>query len=533
MKIIRPFSVDFASAFTRASAATYFDKDGVFQTASTNIPRWGYDPETLEPLGLLVEPAVTNLLLRSEEFDNASWIKSGATVTADAIDAPDGNTTADLIVETSGGSEHQIFQLVSFVSGIEYAVSFFAKAKERSNLQINLNDAAFPTQSEARFDLIEKDVSFSGPGITNSEIKQLQDGWFFCSVSAVCDTTTTTAVSIRLMNSPTGLGYSGDGASGLYLWGAQLEAGSAPTSYIATTSATVTRAADVVSGGNVFVDVAITETEWTAGTYTLGTRRYVGTDLYEVVADPSTHSAPVAGAAADPPTWILVGKINKFRMFDQSISTPVENTDEIQFTVVPDTIINALAFFEVDATDIRIKVTDPVDGIVYEKDVSLVDNSLITDFYPYFFEPITRANEYTTIDLPPYAGARIDIWLGNEGSTTKLGECVAGLQADLGVTNFNTTVGIIDYSRKETDAFGNPIILERAFSKRAEYDVTVKTGAIAGINKLLSSLRATPIVYIGDVNRPETIVFGYYRDYNIILSSWVVSEATIEVEGLT
>ena len=79
------------------NTATRINSSGKIEIVNANLPRFDYDPATLAPRGLLIEEQRTNLLLRSEEFDNASWAKTNATITVNATTAPDGTTTADLI----------------------------------------------------------------------------------------------------------------------------------------------------------------------------------------------------------------------------------------------------------------------------------------------------------------------------------------------------------------------------------------------------------------------------------------------------
>ena len=94
--------------------------------------------------------------------------------------------------------------------------------------------------------------------------------------------------------------------------------------------------------------VAITETEWTAGTYETGTLRYVGTDLYEVTADPDTDDEPTAGAAKDPATWVKIGKINRWKMFSGIIAEKTEQTGgPIEVEIEPGSVVNAVALFGV------------------------------------------------------------------------------------------------------------------------------------------------------------------------------------------
>ena len=278
-------------------------------------------------------------------------------------------------------------------------------------------------------------------------------------------------------------------------------------------------------------NVAITETLWTAGTYTLGQERYVGTRLYKVLVA-STTDNPTVGVTLTPPSWQDIGAINRFKMFDQVVNTQTTRTSLIDVNVLPGTIINALAMFDLDGVSTTVTMTDPIEGVVFNETKSLQDNTIIIDWYSYFFESITTRSDVVFLGLPAYGGATIRIQVNAGASTAAIGEVVIGKQRNLGVTNFGTSVSILDYSRKETDEFGNTIVETRPFSKRADFDVTVETGAIAAVQKALASIRTTPTVFIGDEDRAETIVYGFYRGFNIIISTPSISDCSIEVEGL-
>ena len=278
-------------------------------------------------------------------------------------------------------------------------------------------------------------------------------------------------------------------------------------------------------------NVTITDTLWTAGTYTLNTQRYVGTRLYKVIVA-STTDNPTVGVTLTPPSWQDIGAINRFKMFDQVVNTQTTRTGLIDVSILPGTIINALAMFDLNGVTTTITMTDPVEGVVFTETKSLQDNTIIIDWYSYFFESITTVSDVVFLGLPAYGGATIRIQVNAGAATAAIGEVVIGRQRNLGVTNFGTSVSILDYSRKETDAFGNTIVETRPFSKRADFDVTVETGSVAAVQKALASIRTTPTVFIGDEDRAETIVYGFYRGFNIIISTPSISDCSIEVEGL-
>lgn len=279
-------------------------------------------------------------------------------------------------------------------------------------------------------------------------------------------------------------------------------------------------------------NVAITETLWTAGTYATGVQRYEGITLYEVIASPSTTDQPSVGAVAAVPTWKVIGAIGRFKMFDNVISTQSTRTGTIVVTVDPGQIVNAAAFFGLAGNTINVTMTDPVEGVVYNETKTLQDNTLIADWYAYFFESIYPLTDAVFTDLPSYLNATITVTIDAGAATAACGEMVIGRQSLLGVSNFGTSVSIQDYSIKTTDDFGNVVIQERAYSKRADYDVTVETNRVATVQKLLADIRTTPTVFIGEEDKPETVVYGFYKSFNIVISTPSISDCSIEVEGL-
>lgn len=279
-------------------------------------------------------------------------------------------------------------------------------------------------------------------------------------------------------------------------------------------------------------NVAITETAWTAGIYTTGTERYVGTTLYRVVASPSTTDEPTAGAAATPATWVAVGSINRFEMFDFSIGQKTSRTSPIEVTITPGEVVNTIALFElVNATSIRVQVIDPVDGTVYDQTRTLADYTGIIDWYRYFFDPYVLAADAVFTDLPAYASAAITVTITG-GGTVEVGEMVLGRAKVYGSTAINTRLGIEDFSRKERDEFGNFNIVERRFAKLHGFDVLLGNNEVNSIFGALSTARATATLYIGGDDYAETYALGFFRDFTILRSGPVTSELSIEIEGL-
>jgi hypothetical protein len=233
--------------FRRSSTGTYVDADGLIKTANIDQPRFDHYPATGQSLGLLVEEQRTNVALHSEQFDNAAWSKSASSVTANTSTAPDGATTADKLVNDSSTGEHSISGSNVLFGGLATGATFscYAKAAELTRIAIG-----YPF-TYAVFDLSAGVVSSTTNAYSwtfSSSIQKLSNGWYRCSVFVNTNGTAfNTQSRIWTANSSNSVSYAGDGISGVYLWGAQLEAGSFPTSYIPTAGSTVTRTADVAN----------------------------------------------------------------------------------------------------------------------------------------------------------------------------------------------------------------------------------------------------------------------------------------------
>jgi hypothetical protein len=201
-------------------------------TDRLNVPRLTYQNGGGGCPSLLLEPQRTNLALYSEEFNNAYWATLNTTVSANSTATldPMGGNNADKFIATTTNGVH-ILSRSGFTSGA-YSFTVYAKAAEESTMSLWLRNASVG----ATFDLSNGTVS--SITVTSASITSVGNGWYRCFVY---DSTAGTTAHIYGRG---GTSYAGNGVDGFYIFGAQLEAGAYPTTYIPTTSASATRVAD-------------------------------------------------------------------------------------------------------------------------------------------------------------------------------------------------------------------------------------------------------------------------------------------------
>ncbi len=244
-----PGHIDPRVIFTRAGIGRVTNRLGLVTPVPANTARYRFHPVSGLSEGLLVEAQRTNLLLRSEELENAVWTATNLTVTANSTPAPDGNTTADTLAATAAGGK--LAQAVTITAGRGIALGVYAKANASSWVILSLSDGT--NTVDCWFNLAAgttgtHTIGGSGGGFTLSFaqkwIEAQRNGWYLCALEVTSSVSTTIAATIAPTAADSTASATGNS---LFAWGAQLEAESSLTnlsSYIPTTSATVTRSAD-------------------------------------------------------------------------------------------------------------------------------------------------------------------------------------------------------------------------------------------------------------------------------------------------
>jgi hypothetical protein len=241
---------------TRATTKTRTNSAGLIETVAINTPSIDYS------LGgcpnILFEPQRTNLFVRSEEFDT-SWTPIQGSVTANATTSPSGSMDADRFTGNGAAANHRLSQPITLTSGSTYTMSCYVKKDTHEFFQIYFLAAQFGSLAYANFDVNNGVLGTVGSGAI-ATITGTGDGWYRCSMTATCISSSSSInMNLSLITSATSIRNESLAIdTSVFLWGAQVEIGAYPTSYIPTTSATVTRNADVIIRNNVYTNGLIT-----------------------------------------------------------------------------------------------------------------------------------------------------------------------------------------------------------------------------------------------------------------------------------
>ena len=224
--------------------ATYINSAGQVAYAAEHEPRFDHDGNG-ECLGLLIEESRTNLYETSSDF--GPWAKSATywSLTANSTTAPDGTNTATKCIPNAGINQESIYNITALTDGVTYSGSIFFKAGELT--KVRLRSA---TQSNSTSVLVDLTAGTATPTNCTSTIQSLADGWYRVTMTWTQSGTASAGKSGFGVESSSGETF--NGTNGFYAWGAQLEVGSFPSSYIPTSGSTVIRSEDIaqITGDN-------------------------------------------------------------------------------------------------------------------------------------------------------------------------------------------------------------------------------------------------------------------------------------------
>lgn len=295
----------------------------------------------------------------------------------------------------------------------------------------------------------------------------------------------------------------------------------------------------LLAAGLISTNAMETVALWNAATsYAVGNlvRRDTTNRIYECLTAGVNADLPeVSAALATGARWLDTGPTNKYAILDEQINTKTSATTQLTYVIAP-TACTAVALFGIEgAYSATVTVRDGLAGAVVFSKTQALDATVITDWFEYFFELSVPKPDLIVTNIPPYHNAHVTVTLtATSGTTVKCGVFLAGFTYDLGTTNYGASAGIIDYSKKDTDEFGNTTFVRRAYSKRLSAKLDVPNSKLNKIQYVLAELRATPSAWMGtnEFGYDPLTVYGFYKDFSIEVQYADWSTCSLEIEGL-
>lgn len=268
-----------------------------------------------------------------------------------------------------------------------------------------------------------------------------------------------------------------------------------------------------------------------ATTYADGDRVVYDHMIYESTAGANINHNP-ATDMTDPPFWVAVMATNRWACLDDVGLTATVGMQSMTYVIKPGRI-DALALVGLRASSVYIKMESAVDGVIYEQTHAILDQTRESNWYNYFFAPIVRDSLFEVNGLPVFGDAEITITVAAAGAVS-LGNLLLGRRYEVASVKYGARVGVIDYSRKETNEFGVTSFVRRGYAKRADLQLTLTPAQVDAVQTLLADeCRAKPCLWRGTAGVYQSLdLYAAYKDFSIIIEGPHHSVCSLELEGL-
>ena len=263
------------------------------------------------------------------------------------------------------------------------------------------------------------------------------------------------------------------------------------------------------------------------------------TSVYGVIGE-GTHATWTIASVDEIGFWEDVGATNAWSMFDEYVNTKTVNQNSILFKL--QTVgVNGIAFFGLNASKINLELWSFDETVkLWEESIDLVyaasTISQISDWYEYFFgEYSIKTDVSKEIGVRVQSGVLVVHIIGVGGTEVTCGQCVVGEMLDIGSTQYGSSAGMVDYSKRTEDSFGKVSIEQGYWAKRNSIQLIVENSKIDHVYKKMVAMRGTPTVWISNNESIEyemLIVFGLFRDFDIVVQGPLHSYCSLNIEGL-
>lgn len=291
--------------------------------------------------------------------------------------------------------------------------------------------------------------------------------------------------------------------------------------------------------GNVGNDPASSPTFWRAiGTAYLEYNAGTSYSIDDIVTDSTSHqlfkslaNANLGNPLTDASKWIAIGPTNRWNAFDSATNSQSIRPDSIIYEFEIADWIDTIGLLNVSAASANVVITDPIEGVIKNEDYSLVNNDAVVDYFEYCFEKIIRKSDLAITGLPNVYNPTITVTLTGEGDLA-IGRLDMGQSYTIGTSQFGAQVSGDDYSKFiESEIDGSITIVQRAFYKRARFDVDVPRLKVDFVYDLLLQYRATPVMVIGSEYYTSMFFYGLIRRRDIVHAEYSYSTLNVEVRG--
>lgn len=278
-----------------------------------------------------------------------------------------------------------------------------------------------------------------------------------------------------------------------------------------------------------------------ATTYALGDQCFMTTGVHKIYE--SLQAGNVGNDPTTSPTfWVEVSPTNRWKMFDSAVGTSSVYSDDVVVKIdLPGAnYVNSVAFMDVYGVDlITIELLDPADDSVLWSSVHTLQyfgEGIVPDWYWYFFSPAELTDTLVLTNLPYNYGARLQVTFQKSSGATAcgIGTFAFGTALDAGDTEWGAKIGIMDFSKKETDELGVTTLLPRVFTKTMDLTAFIPHAQVPTMFRALSAARAKPVIWVGSDESlfSSTIIYGFFRSFDIVMEAANGSYINIEIEGL-
>lgn len=252
--------------------------------------------------------------------------------------------------------------------------------------------------------------------------------------------------------------------------------------------------------------------------------------IYESIEASNTGNKP----KDSPEKWRPKGPTNRWMLFDESINSQTKNPTLISYVLKTGVAINYLALLNLSgATSVRVRVTHPTYGMVYDKTISVKRTPVASGWWAWWFGDRTEQTQVLFQDIPAVPGTSIMIDVEG-GEKLAIGVALLGVKREFAVgVKRGAGVGIIDSSRKDRNDWGDIVVVQRAFASRSRLSLLLNSKEVDSMKAFLAGCRATPCLWIGSSKYESTTIYGFYKSFDIVISYLNYSDCDIELESFT